>query len=294
MDVLLKTYGLLNKYWNLERKKIKINKLYLNNVFTIVLLNDGSVGSACNPYFEGTIKKVGLEKDEKKWINNIKKYPLLENLIKKDDKELNNIELSIKVAIISALSQNFMNKEFLIKKKIILSRPQDKEYLRLSNIIQDGDIVTLIGFGGLLQELLKIPYIKKLYISDFDFAQPRVFKMHMDTMKSFDIKIPLNRIRLSSGKINSELVKKSDVIIFTASTLCNHTLYEILSNVDHCREVIIQGPSASIYPLELFRLGITRIFTTIKKKEILTSIGGRSPEKYDKLDNDYVIIYPFK
>ena len=54
-----------------------------------------------------------------------------------------------------------------------------------------------------------------------------------------------------------ELIPKGDILIITGVTLVNHTLEPILALAEKARDIVVVGPTASVYPEPLFKRGVT-------------------------------------
>lgn len=54
-----------------------------------------------------------------------------------------------------------------------------------------------------------------------------------------------------------ELIPKGDILIITGVTLVNHTLEPILQLARNARDIVVVGPTASVYPEPLFNRGVT-------------------------------------
>ncbi|HHT9146180.1 MAG: DUF364 domain-containing protein [Candidatus Brocadiaceae bacterium] len=54
-----------------------------------------------------------------------------------------------------------------------------------------------------------------------------------------------------------ELIPKADILIITGVTLVNHTLEPILGLARNARDIVVVGPTASVYPEPLFKRGVT-------------------------------------
>lgn len=54
-----------------------------------------------------------------------------------------------------------------------------------------------------------------------------------------------------------EIVPNADIAIITGVTLINHTLGPILELARKAREIVVVGPTASVYPEPLFKRGVT-------------------------------------
>ncbi|MEK6634998.1 MAG: DUF364 domain-containing protein, partial [Planctomycetota bacterium] len=54
-----------------------------------------------------------------------------------------------------------------------------------------------------------------------------------------------------------ELIPNGDILIITGVTLVNHTLEPILRLARKAREIVVVGPTASVYPEPIFKRGVT-------------------------------------
>ncbi len=56
----------------------------------------------------------------------------------------------------------------------------------------------------------------------------------------------------NSSEANIDIIKKSDIMYITSTSLINHTLHEIIEHAENTREIILTGPSTPLMP-EAFR-----------------------------------------
>ena len=54
-----------------------------------------------------------------------------------------------------------------------------------------------------------------------------------------------------------ELIPQGNILIITGVTLVNHTLEPILKLARNARDIVVVGPTASVYPEPLFKRGVT-------------------------------------
>ncbi len=54
-----------------------------------------------------------------------------------------------------------------------------------------------------------------------------------------------------------EIIPQANIIVITGVTLVNHTLCPILELAKNASEIIVVGPTASVYPEPLFARGVT-------------------------------------
>ena len=64
-------------------------------------------------------------------------------------------------------------------------------------------------------------------------------------------------VRIEAEDRLKEIVPQADILIITGVTLVNHTLGPILKLAGKAREVVVVGPTASVYPEPLFKRGVT-------------------------------------
>jgi len=75
-----------------------------------------------------------------------------------------------------------------------------------------------------------------------------------------------------------ELIPHGDILIITGVTLVNHTLEPILRLARNARDIVVVGPTASVYPEPLFKRGVTvlggvRITDTSKMIHLIGEAG---------------------
>jgi len=152
---------------------------------------------------------------------------------------------SVAVAAMSALSQRFLSVDSLTKRGL---RIWDDQSL-LESVITPRDVVTLIGYGGMVQNVLG--RCKELHVADM---RPR--ESLLTTMISEEIGYEPKRVTFHGPEDDEVLLNRSDVVIITASSLVNRTFDDLLRYASHARVVGLYGPNASIIPEVFFKHGI--------------------------------------
>ena len=152
---------------------------------------------------------------------------------------------SLAVASLSALSQPLLTPEALMKRGIRIWDGPD--YVEAA--IRPEDIVTLIGYGGMVQNVLG--RCKELHVADM-----RPPETLLTTIIGETVRLEPSQVRLHGAEDDEALLGRSDVVIVTGSTLVNGTIDELLRCAASARSVGLYGPSASIIPDVLFEEGV--------------------------------------
>ncbi|MBI4854399.1 MAG: hypothetical protein HY819_21585 [Acidobacteria bacterium] len=247
----------------LEIRKLIVGKsirsISLTPYFTVVQLDDGSVGAAMSYYSQSD----ELCKLIPSIISFIEQDPLLlRGLFYEDDlltrlgvstREAQLLANSLRTAIISALSfpclESGGDGTFVVSQKFPF------------NPFAEAKRAVVIGFGGYIDALAKADQIKHLHISDLQCSTNNY--MHR-TIAKYQNYFPRKNFTFSDGTDIKYQVENADVVTITGSTLCNGTLEEILEYTKSRAIVVVQGQSASIYPMSLFNRGVNLVVTTLK------------------------------
>lgn len=64
-------------------------------------------------------------------------------------------------------------------------------------------------------------------------------------------------IKIESADRLKEIIPQADILVITGVTLVNHTLGPILELAKKATEIVVVGPTASVYPEPLFERGVT-------------------------------------
>ena len=102
-------------------------------------------------------------------------------------------------------------------------------------------------------------------------------------------------VELKPETLERDVLPGCDVLIITGVTIVNHTLGPILDFCRGAREVVLVGPTASLYPEPFFRRGVTlmggvRIHVTNADKvmNVLTE-GGSGYDLFEKYADRVII-----
>lgn len=264
MDILRATFEHVRRIRDI--RKIHIKTILCRSPFTVVELSDGSVGSAANYTRQyRMVEEQVCIKAECVFSRLVRHDPLLEDTLK-NRKDL--LSLSLKTAILSALSQPLFSTKVLQKyeitmKKIRYTVPDAVPFF------EGYDSAAIIGWGGVLESALSSS-LKTIYVSDLLFDEKYV---------SIHIKPILNelykrthfkgKVILLNGRFNKKIMMGSDVAAITGSALCNGTMEELLNYARGCKRIMVQGPSASIFPSVLGAMGVTDVLSTKKSRDEL-------------------------
>lgn len=66
-----------------------------------------------------------------------------------------------------------------------------------------------------------------------------------------------DRVEIEPEARMLELIPQANILIITGVTLVNHTLEPILRLAGKARDIVVVGPTASVYPEPLFKRGVT-------------------------------------
>lgn len=265
---------------------LKLVDFQVVSPFTVALLSDGSIGSAGNYAVQNHIARYDPADAKQRYYHRIESDPLLLDALRSD---ASLVGLSLYVAILSALSQSLINEQLLQNLGLRFERVQDQSEV-IRRRIQPGDVVSLIGYGGGLDLFCKSDLVKHLYVCDLMFQQ-RKYKQSA-WRKIASISQDIARVTLDDGASSAEIIRSSDVCFITGSALCNGTMERLLSVAQGCREIIVQGPSCSLLPLEFFRRSATMLLTTIKSQFEIDAGAKSGNQIYKVVDMNYVAIWP--
>jgi uncharacterized protein (DUF4213/DUF364 family) len=157
---------------------------------------------------------------------------------------------SIAVACLSALSQQFIEESSLNARGF--SVLQNRGFIE--NALRPDDVVTLIGYGGMLQNVLG--KCKEIHVADM-----RPADVLLTTIIGDKIEYAPSQVILHGAEDDEELLGRSDVVIITASTLVNGTLDELIRYAANARVILLYGPSASMIPDVLCEAGVTCVMS---------------------------------
>jgi len=169
------------------------------------------------------------------------------------------LETALRAAVASALSAPWLilggDSTFAVG-----SAPRLDPFARASRAL-------VVGFGGYVPWLAGVPHIARLDICDLSYSSRRE---EMDGFaRAHERSQPGKVITLSDGHDLPELMAQADVLAITGSALSNGTMEKLLSHVPPGLPVVVQGQTAAIHPVALFRRGVHVVQTTLKPPALL-------------------------
>lgn len=267
---------------------LSLTDFHLCSPFTVVLLSDGSVGSASNYDVQNCTKGYAPAQIKRKYQSHLHNIAVLLEMLRSDESLAG---MSLYTAILSALSQDLLN-DSTLRPHGLVYRPVFNWHSSVKHLSYESDVVSLIGYGGALDPICASGRFKHLYICDFMFEEAEYREIawrHIKTMGWAS-----SRITLTDGAATGRSISLSDICFITGSALCNGTMEGLLRLAQGCREVVLQGPSCSLFPAELFRRSVSMLLTTIKTRSEF-ELGKRAGDDiYKVVDRNYIAISKLK
>jgi hypothetical protein len=228
----------------------RVAEVYLNNYFTVLRLDDDSVG-ACMSSFN--LSAAVLEESERRVRALLPNDPLLLRYIG-ESCESTGIAGSLRAALANALSAPVLraggDESFTVLKK------------RPFQFFADIDYAVVIGWGGVFEFLLQHTTALRIHVSELEY---KTKKEKIETkLNRYRAQYPYLELSISNGSDIREHLSTADFLAITGSTLGNSTLDELLRLSRKCRKVILQGQSAGIHPRYLFEAGVHLVVTSLK------------------------------
>ena len=212
---------------------VEVADIRIGVFYTAVKLSDGHAGvaftprdledSVCCPRSAAKMPASGKLKGKTAW--DLATYALSDNSLKR----------SVGVATINALSARLMEKDGIRGGKMLAG----KDALDALNMGR-GDKVVLVGAFT--------PFIRKLKEKKSEFY---IIDKHPQALKGDEL--PFWR----SPDKAPDILTRADIAIISGSALVEGGLEDLLSLCRRAREVVLAGPTASMWPEPLFRRGVT-------------------------------------
>jgi hypothetical protein len=247
-SILDRTLQFLLSHEHVRRRQIV--GVYLTNYFTVVRLDDDSVG-ACMSSFKMSLSE--LEQNERSIRDRLLSDPLLLGYIG-DCCETVGIGTSIKAAVANALSApmlRFGGDDYFSR---LDTRP--------NSFFSDINYAVVIGWGGLLEFIIRRTTTMRIHVSELDY-EVRQEKIDAELNK-YQAQYPYLDISVSNGADVNTHLSCADFVAITGSTFGNNTLDELLRMSRNCGRIILQGQSAGIHPRYVFEAGVSLVATSIK------------------------------
>ncbi|MFO0794828.1 MAG: DUF364 domain-containing protein [Candidatus Brocadiaceae bacterium] len=214
--------------FNIKSKDIRIGVFY-----TGIVLNTGHAGMAYTPVQE-IPEAVCCPRSHAKMpqagnllhlpTENLMEYALDDNVLKS----------AVGIAAINALSALLLEDEQCPYKPTLYG-----DALDLVHITEDDAVIMVGAFPPFIKKIREVS--NKLSVIE---KNPRA----VGKDENFTIE-PAERLQ--------EIIPQGNILIITGVTLVNHTLEPILRLAGNAREIIVVGPTASVYPEPLFKRGVT-------------------------------------
>lgn len=255
--ILKETLIILQARGLLSRKTVRA--IYLTPYFTVVELDDGSVGAAMSYY--GQPQSLGVSLPAATVDD-----PLLlhwafratnSSSVTADRHRL--LQLSVATAVVNALSMPTI-------------RDGGDETFATTDILpfdpfSEATRALVIGFGGYLPAAAASGGIKHLHVCDLGYQARREFMdRELDRLRTAN---PQQTMTISDGADIHSQIAQAELISITGSALCNGSMERILDAAPKLARVIVQGQSSSIHPAALFARGVWFVATTLKPAELV-------------------------
>lgn len=236
-----------------------IRSLHLGPYFTVVELDDGSVG-ACMSYYD--TRGPGLETARREIAARTAEDPLLLDFLfgaGRPGPGQRPVVECLRATVVSALSAR------------LLGRGGDATFTATGSPPFDpfagARRALVIGFGGYMDALAHAGHVEELHIRDLSYGAGQA-KMDA-TVARYRQLYPRKTITIADGRDTAERLREVDAAAITGSALCNGTLDGLLDQARGGARVVVQGQSAAIHPRALFDRGVRVVVTTLKPPELV-------------------------
>ena len=244
MTVLEKIFQRLQRLYERERLDAgKLDTIGLKPGWTVVRGRNGLCGTAFR--FTGPHKVYEGNEADPEAMKRFVGKGLMEVVAESLHSSLIPLR-SLAVASLSALSQPLLTTEALMKRGISVWEGPD--YMEAA--IGPEGIVTLIGYGGMVQNVLG--RCRELHVADMRPPETLLTTIIGEAA----VWLEPSQVKLHGAEDDQALLGGSDVVIITASSFVNGTIDELLRYAARARSVGLYGPSASIIPDVLFEEGV--------------------------------------
>ncbi|MFN8609789.1 MAG: DUF364 domain-containing protein [Vulcanimicrobiota bacterium] len=238
-------------------ERLRLDDLCLDNLFLSVRLSDGRCGVAMNYDLEGHhgITPAQVDQTRLQILGRRSDDPLLWTYLRRDTPS--HAHNALWLALLSALSAPVLDDAGRLAELGLVSVPGRTPLRNLGGCKRP--VVTIVGFGGYLEEALAQDWVAKVNCIDFlvsssDFRQrnPYPFQLQQEASQRMPV-------IYDDGENASELLEEADILCLSASTLSNRSLEQLLPSPRAERVVVIEGPSGGVLPGPLFERGVTHL-----------------------------------
>jgi len=224
---------IIRKSQVISRLKITPKDVRIGVFYTGVVLSTGHAGMSYTPVQE-IPEAVCCPRSHAKMpqagnLLNFSVYDLMEYAL--DD---NVLKAAVGIATINALSAILLEDDHCPYKPSAYGNALD-----LIQITGEDTVVMVGAFPPFIKRIQEIT--KKLFVIE---KNPRAVGK-------------VDRVEIEPEARLQELIPKADILIITGVTLVNNTLEPILGLARNARDILVVGPTASVYPAPLFKRGVT-------------------------------------
>jgi len=231
----------------------RVVRLRLTNYFSVVQLDDLSVGAAMNYGYRPATLLGAIQRALEAATTH---DPLL---LSATSAEADLLLLSLRVAIVSALSAPILKAGGDSRFATSRSAP--------AYLFEGVTSALVIGFGGYMDGLARAHAVRTLHVADMQYPKRR--SEMDDAVSRYRAERPDLQMTISDGSDTARRMSGADLVAISGSSLCNGSLDQLLRDSASCPRVVVQGQSAAIFPVELFRRGVHVVSTTIKPSNLL-------------------------
>ncbi|MBC7251794.1 MAG: hypothetical protein H5T62_16140, partial [Anaerolineae bacterium] len=248
----------------------RIGDLTLDQVYVVVALDNGNQGVALN--YQNALSNYVMDLDMRRTfaeylLKQAQTDPLLTNSLLQTERGETLCEVAVAVAIASAVAQPYLTSEELCAVGLIAQSGA----VPLASLVQEGDTVAVIGFGGYLPEAVSEPCIKRVLVAELNVAHPVPAARLRERVAAWKSQLRGRSFELHDGSHSADLIRQAQVACITGSALCNGTLAELLDAAHGCRTVIVQGHSVALHPTALLRRGAHYVVQPVIEIDLLAA-----------------------
>lgn len=264
---------------------LSVAAISLSSPFCVVRLSDGQVGSAGNYAVQNGLRNYLPEVVTREYMQAARHDRLLQHTLRR---QRSYVSFALRTAILSALSQKLLTEEVLAAFGLVVI-PTQNWLTQLASLLKPGDKVLLIGFGGGLDLFVTSSNVSSITVCDYMFARDYYKHSALEQI----VRLGGDGVGVNlKARVSKEDCREADLCCITGSALCNGSMGTLLELAKGCREIVVQGPSCSILPAELFRRGATAVFTTRKSDQEYAAASAGGDQIYDEVDRHYIFIRP--
>jgi Putative heavy-metal chelation len=285
--ILSETLRLLRAVPGLAARKIVT--ICLGNYFTVVELDDGSVG-ACTSYYRLPVPV--LLSLRQTLTSRLADDPLLLGLLfgqeRPHRRECLGDQEYLVIRCLQATVVNALSAKCIMRGGDGIFQVSDTPPF---DLFAGCSTALVIGFGGYMSDLIETANINELHVVDLYYHDR---KREIDEVVDvFRNQHPRKAMSVSDGDDTAARLRHTDLVAITGSALCNGTMEELLLGAATCKRIIVQGQSACMHPHALFARGVQVVVTSLKPATLvqLAEADPNGSLLYSVLESEMVRIY---